>query len=259
MGKAQRHDAILRQLEKNSSVSVEELIAMFAVSRETIRNDLIQLEMDGRLRRTFGGAIEVPQRQMKFRSEIPYYERESVNKVAKQEIAQVALRYIHENDHIILDSSSTCVYLARALPNRPLSVLTNSIRIVTELALKDRIDVSCTGGLLLRSSMCMVGNISGKNFNQHNVDSAFFSCGGVTESGTTESHELAVMAKNEMSRAADKAYLLVDHTKFGRKDFVHIAALSAYAMIITDSQITPEQIRSLGYPPSRIISAAPLR
>lgn len=257
MRKIDRHNAILNLLRCNGSVTVNELMDTFHVSRETIRNDLLKLESSNMLHRTFGGAIEVAHHLSKYRSEIPYYERESINMQEKQEIAQLALRFIKEQDHIILDSSSTCVYLARALPNFPLVVLTNSIRIVTELANKDKIEISCIGGLLLRSSMCFVGQSSGKSFANHCVNSAFISCSGITASGATESHELAVMVKNEMIAAAEHSFLLVDHTKFGYKDFVQIAPLKAFSTILVDNKTSSAQLQSLNYPLSQIITAQP--
>jgi DeoR family L-fucose operon activator len=52
----------------------------------------------------------------------------------KADIAREALAWIDEGMVIALDASSTCWYLARQLPDRPLHVFTNSQPICQELA-----------------------------------------------------------------------------------------------------------------------------
>lgn len=256
--KDERQKAIIRMLHENGKVNMDTLLSTFSVSRETIRNDLIELEKEQYLCRTFGGAVKLQQHPAEYHDEVPYYSREASNKVAKQEIAQLALNYIHEDDHIILDSSSTCVYLARALPNIHLVVMTNSVRIVSELAAKAKIEVYCAGGLFLRSSMCFVGSNSNKYFSNIHVNSTFISSGSLSADGTAEAHELAVMVKNEMIRASTNTYLLVDHSKFGNSDFVRIAPLDAYTTILTDSQTSRDQINALGPNAPTVVTAEPI-
>ena len=52
-----RQAQIVEQLRKAGFVSVAEIAAALAVSEMTIRRDLIDLETEGRLVRTHGGAI----------------------------------------------------------------------------------------------------------------------------------------------------------------------------------------------------------
>ena len=239
-----RHAFILNMLNTNNSINVAELANILSVSRETIRLDLLHLEEQKLLVRTHGGAVKLPQNEASH-NEIPYYERESVNIKEKQEIAELAMRFIKVNDRIALDSSSTCVYLAREIPNMPLTILTNSVRIVSEIAVKDKVEVFFSGGMLLRSSMCMVGRDVINPFEGYNVDKVFVSCSGIVASGVTEAHELAILAKLKMLSISNKAFLLVDHTKFGFKDFLLVSALDAFSTILTDSQTTEQQIQSL--------------
>ena len=53
----ERKRKIIELIEINKSVDVAELSNMFNVSKETIRRDLTDLEEDGILQRTHGGAI----------------------------------------------------------------------------------------------------------------------------------------------------------------------------------------------------------
>ncbi len=58
----QRYDCILSELKSNGSVTVAEISERLGVSAETVRRDLILLETHGKLKRVFGGAVEVENR-----------------------------------------------------------------------------------------------------------------------------------------------------------------------------------------------------
>ncbi len=241
----ERHNYILERLFRNRSVNVAELASLLRVSPETIRSDLRHLEAKRLLTRSHGGAVRFSAEDTTH-VETPYYERESQNIESKKQIARLACSYIEKDDQIILDSSSTCIYLARELPNMPLTVLTNSARLLYELSLKDKITVFVVGGMLLTSSMCMVGRDALESLSQYHVNKAFVSCKGITQDGASESNEFAISVKIKMLRISDEAYLLGDHTKFGVQDFMQVAALDAFTAILTDADTAREQISLLG-------------
>ena len=53
----ERKSKILELLQEERSVSVDSLAMAFDVSKETIRRDLRQMESEGLLTRTHGGAV----------------------------------------------------------------------------------------------------------------------------------------------------------------------------------------------------------
>ena len=58
------------------------------------------------------------------------------NEQPKMQIAKRALDFISVGDCLLLDSSTTCWFLARQLPDIELTVLTNSLRTIQALAVK---------------------------------------------------------------------------------------------------------------------------
>src|SRR5262245_40741081 len=87
-----RQAHLLEQLRKTGFVSVAEAAAALAVSEMTIRRDLIDLESEGRLVRTHGGAI-APENNLarNTNDEEPAFEqRLRQNNPAKEAIASVA-------------------------------------------------------------------------------------------------------------------------------------------------------------------------
>ncbi len=245
MMKTERYKIILNELRNKSSVVVADLALLCGVSRETIRTDLKKLDEQKMLSRTHGGAVNLDIISS-LQNETPYFERESQNVQAKIEVAQKSLSYIQENDQIILDSSSTCVFLAKELPNIPLLVLTNSTRIVTELEKKDKIEVFCAGGMLIRNTRCFVGKDTLETISNYHINKAFLSCRGINQEGISELNEMAIVVKQKMVQISDEVYVLMDSSKFGIRDFSIVTTLDKIKYIITDNSISPDKKEILG-------------
>src|SRR5699024_11360708 len=127
---AERQQKIIELLKEHKSVRVTELSNMFSVTEETIRSDLEKLEKEDKLSRIHGGALA---KKEIARREIPHFEREITNIDEKKEIALLAAKQINEHDTVILDASSTALYMAKILENMPMNVLTKYIKVSLEL------------------------------------------------------------------------------------------------------------------------------
>lgn len=235
---AERHEKIVQLVNERGSIRVSELSDLLKVTEETIRRDLDRLEEAGRLRRSHGGAVSIRELSQ---PEIPFTEREITNAEEKKRIAEEAVKLIQPRDRILLDASTTAWYMARILPDVPLTVLTNSVKVAAELGGKERIDVLSTGGLLAHRSLSYVGPLAERSLEGYHVDKAFLSCKGVhPERGLSESSELQARVKQKMVGMADQVILLADASKFGVQAFAHFADLDQVDLIITDRRLTEE-------------------
>jgi DeoR/GlpR family transcriptional regulator of sugar metabolism len=238
----ERYDKIVQLVNERGSIRVTELSELCQVTEETIRRDLDRLEQAGRLRRSHGGAVSVKDQQ----PEIPYFEREITQADEKRRIAEEAVKMIQPKDRILLDASSTAWYMAASMPDIPLTVLTNSIKVAMELSSKEKIEVISTGGILASRSLSYVGPLAERSLDAYHVDKAFFSCKGVhLVRGISESNELQARIKHKMVGMADQVILLADSSKFGVQAFTHVADLSDVDSIITDGRISPELLSQL--------------
>ncbi|MED1437020.1 DeoR/GlpR family DNA-binding transcription regulator [Aeribacillus composti] len=234
---AERHRKIVEIVNKKLSVRVAELSKMFSVTEETIRRDLEKLEKEGRLLRSHGGAVSIEKDQQ---LELSYLEREVTNAKEKKAIAAEAVKLIQPGDQIVLDASSTAWYMAKELPNIPLTVITNSIKVAIELSVKDQIKVMSTGGMLSSKSLSYIGPLAERSLETYHVNKVFLSCKGVhLEGGLSDSNEWQALIKKKMMEIADKTILLVDSSKFGVRTFALINHLEKVDEIITDSNIHP--------------------
>jgi len=96
-------------------VDANEAADKLAVAVETVRRDLDVLQRRGLLRRVHGGAIATE----KFAHEFTIPERENRSPQEKQQIADVASKYIPEEGAIIVDGGTTCAALGPYLLDKP--------------------------------------------------------------------------------------------------------------------------------------------
>lgn len=231
---AERHQKIVDLVNLRSSMRVSELSEIFSVTEETIRRDLEKLEKENKLRRSHGGAVSVQEKE----SEVDFSEREITNVIEKKVIAREAVKQIESGDRIILDASTTAWYMAKILPNIPLTVITNSIKVALELSKKEKIEVISTGGILLPKSLSYVGPLAERSLNSYHVNRTFLSCKGIDlNSGLSDSNEWQAILKKQMIERSNETILMVDSSKFGHREFSHISSLSDIDQIIVDAKL----------------------
>ena len=168
--------------------------------------------------------------------DMPLRIREKTNRGEKQIIAGLVKDLIEEGDRIMLDASSTSLMIAKELKEmEKLTVITNSVEVLIELAGHDGIQVISTGGNLNETSLSLVGNAAQKVLNGYHVDKAVFSCKGIDmKDGITDSNELDSDIKNVMYACADTAILAVDSSKFDKVSFVKSMRLKQGDILVTD-------------------------
>ncbi|GIN71782.1 putative HTH-type transcriptional regulator YulB [Bacillus sp. J14TS2] len=253
---AERHEKIVETVNRNGSIRVSELSQIFKVTEETIRRDLEKLEKEGELRRSHGGAVSIKKDKG---VEIPYFEREIQNTEEKNMVADIAIQYVKENDRIILDASTTAWYMAKRLPDMPLTVLTNSIKVAMELGRREKITVIGTGGRLLSKSLSYVGPLAMEAIESYRVDKAFISCKGIHKKrGISDTNEWQAQVKKKMIEVAEKVYVLADYSKFNVQAFSKIAQLKDIHTIITDEETKKNDIQEYREEGIEVISGNPI-
>jgi len=231
---AERRNLILEKVHENKKVIVSELSKEFDVSEETIRRDLDKLEEDGHVIKSYGGAVI----NEKGSIDLPFNVRWKSNTQGKQKIAELISQQIEDGDHIILVASTTAVFIAKNIKQkRHLTVVTNSIEILLELADVSGWDIIATGGLLKAGSMSLLGKKAEDGISSYYVDKAFISCKGIDlKKGVTDGNDETGGVKQNMLSAAGRVYLAADSSKFGKTALSKICGLSDVDVIVTDKK-----------------------
>lgn len=242
-----RRNEILKKVQTDKSVKVPELSKLYQVTEETIRRDLEKLEADGHIKRTYGGAVL----NESTNADLPASIRETTNTDGKNKIGMKASTYINDGATIIMDSSTTSLYVAKYLKEKmDITIITNSLKIPNELLTSPNSQVIVTGGTLNAKSMSFVGHLAEDAFDKYFVDWAVLSCRGLSETkGATEPNDMEAEIKKCMIRSAEKVMLVVDQTKFDHKAFVKSFDLKNVDVVITDEALSDkwqEYFKELG-------------
>ena len=229
----ERKNEILDKLRAEQRVLVSDLAAYYHVTEETIRRDLDKLEKEGYATKTYGGAIL----GNSTKTDLSYTIRNKTNVEAKNQIAAIASHLIEDGDHLMLDDSSTSLYLAKKLKEKKnLTVITNSVELVVELSDVEGWTILLTGGRLKPESLALVGDQTQQALRRYHVDKAVMSCKGIDlESGVTDSSEFHSQTKQSMLRCAKTRILILDSSKFDKISFIDIAPLDVFDTIVTNA------------------------
>lgn len=221
-------------------VTVAELSDTLQVTGKTIREDLTRLEEKGLLKRLHGGAILAQNDQLGILSS-----KESLTRNApeKAEIAAYALSLIEEGDVVALDGGGTTLEIAKQLDNRPLTVVTNDVNIISELARKDQIRLVVPGGYRVRNML--VGPEVADFIRKLNIQKAFLSATGVhAEYGYTIYTGDFIEFKRALLETARVRYVVASHHKFGRCALLTFAQLNEIDTVITDTGVDPATVKT---------------
>lgn len=234
---SERQQRIISILEKKGVVHSTELINEMAVSKETIRRDLLELEKEGILKRVYGGAVK----DVIDSSSTSFMERSKTKFEEKEFIARTAMSFVHENMSIALDVSTTNLAIAKALKSNfeHLTIVTNSLAIANELVTAKGFNVILTGGTLHHEELSFNGDICRSNLQNYHVDLYFLSCNGVSlASGITDFGENEVLTKKVIMSIANRIICVATSDRFDVVSLLHVANLDTLSCIITDNKIS---------------------
>jgi len=229
---AERRQLILDKLQEEKKVVVSELSCQFGVSEETIRRDLEKFDKEGLIVKGYGGAVLKEDEK----ADMPFNVRKKKNMQGKRVIAEILKDLIADGEHIIVDPSTTAVSIIKALRcKQDLTIITNSIEVLVELAGDSNWNVISTGGSLLGDYLALVGPKAVDNISSYNVDKVILSCKGIDmEKGITDANEMFSQVKKTMLRSAAQRILAVDYTKFEVIAFSRICDLDEIDIVVTD-------------------------
>lgn len=230
-----RKKIILNLLKDKESVSVQEIFNECNASEITIRRDLSELAEKGMLIRTHGGAIinTATENLFTFNSKI------NRNKENKEYICKIASKFINDNDIIYIDCGSTMSFLPKYISKtQSLTVITNSLPIVSELINFDNIKLIIIGGEVLNERKATYGRSAELSISHYHANKAFIGADGISLSkGLTSYDEKESLITLKMAENADEVFLLCDSTKIEKNSFVSFAPVSILTYVITDNDL----------------------
>jgi DeoR family transcriptional regulator of aga operon len=241
----ERRRKILDLVEKQTRVTVDELVKRFGVSAVTVRGDLDTLSRSGAVMRSHGGALK----RVGAVQDIPLNVKETLHHGEKVRIGHAAAQMIRDNEIVMLDSGTTTAEVARHikfLKLKSLTVITNALNIAMELANLPHLRVIMIGGILRQMSYSLVGPHAEHTLKGLNADRLFLGVDGLdVDIGLTTPDVLEAQLNAMMIRVAREVVVVADSSKFSRRNLSVIAQLDAVHKVITDDGASPAVVAAL--------------
>lgn len=213
----ERHRRIRDQLGAFGQVSVDRLTQDFAVSRETVRRDLMEMEQLGLLRRVRGGAVPLS------REDTAFGVRTTLRLREKRAVALVARGLVQSGMTIFMDAGSTSTVMAEILAEPSglvdLNIVTNSVDVARLLAEhagqpSRRFRVLMLAGEVRHDPMETHGPATINDIQRFRADLALLAPWGIdAERGAMNYFIHGAEIARAMVRNADRTVILADHSK----------------------------------------------
>jgi DeoR family transcriptional regulator, aga operon transcriptional repressor len=246
MKASSRADQILKELRRQGSVSIDQLIASLGASAASVRRDLAKLEAKGLIRRTHGGATLLePLLYEPFRYDSLFQNREQHRTAEKRRIGLAAAELVQENETVGFTAGTTTTHVARNLRNRHnIRVITNAINIGMELSNCPGLRTFVTGGLVQwAGSFSLVGQVAIASLSDIYMDRVFVSvCGIDVARGLTVIEPEEGLTFRAMIHQAKQIVVVADSSKIGVVTPALICPASDIHMLITDTRASDKAV-----------------
>ncbi|MGH3010728.1 MAG: DeoR/GlpR family DNA-binding transcription regulator [Gaiellaceae bacterium] len=240
-----RRASMLERIQRDGGASIAELARDYGVSQITVHRDLERLGRDGLIERVHGGARLPGTGPRALRVPADWVKRLEQSLPQKEAIAACAARYVEDGSTIFVDSSTTCLVLARYLerhPPRALTLVTNSPAIAGELHAQS-IHVIVTPGEVDQTLHMIGGRWAAEFLVGLNMETAFVSAGGITlENGLTTTRRALADTLKAASASSTKTIGLIDSSKFGVSALLSIARAEELDALVVDDGLPRKMV-----------------
>ena len=229
-----RQAALLQEVQRLGSASVETLAERFEVTLQTVRRDIKLLAEDGLLARFHGGA-RVPGSTTE---NIAYRQRQQLNATAKQRIARAVAKAVPNGCSLIINIGTTTEAIARELlGHRGLRVITNNLNVAAILSDNADCEVIVAGGMVRTRDRGIIGEVTVDFMRQFKVDIGLIGISGIEADGSLRDFDYReVKVARAIIEQSRTVWLAADHSKFNRAAMVELARLAELDMLFTDAE-----------------------
>jgi DeoR family glycerol-3-phosphate regulon repressor len=232
MSVAKRQDEILQLVRARDRMEVDDLAGHFGVTAQTIRHDLRELDQQGLLRRTHGGAHKLDTVTTR-----DYAERRRLRGTEKRDIGRLAAALVPNACSVMLNIGTTTEQVALALrEHTDMMVISNNINIITQLSGSASKTLVLAGGRVRQSDGAVVGEDAVAFISQYRVDFAIIGCSSLDADGTVLDFDMReVSVARAILRNSRQKILVADSAKFEVDAPVRICDIAEIDYFVTNA------------------------
>ncbi len=230
MLKKERQSYILQQVNLHNKVLSSSLSLDINVSEDTIRRDLQELSIDGKLLKVHGGALSHSFSQVHIPSNGVYSQDQ------KKSIAQKAIALISDGMFVLTGGGTTIVEMARMLPQHlKATFVSGSIGAILEYMDHPNIEVILIGDRVSKNSKITVGSEAISKIKQLKADICFLGTNAIDiQNGVTDNDWEVVQLKKAMIESSARVVCLAIAEKINTFQPIQICPLDKIDILITE-------------------------
>jgi DeoR/GlpR family transcriptional regulator of sugar metabolism len=244
-GHAHRRSEIVAFVKSRGVARIDEMADRFGVSTMTIHRDLDHLDAQGMLRKVRSGAEAPPSEAFERSVDL----RRALNLAEKQAVARAAFEWAAgrvDMQAVAIDDSTTALHVLPALRSRlPMTVVTNFLPAINELATDPQVRLNAIGGDYVPDFSSFVGPQAVRALRDMHYDVAFMSVPAVSRGMCFHPSSAAAELKRAFMASAELSVLLIDHTKVTRRAIHRICDLEDFDAVVVDDGLDPAAVQEL--------------
>lgn len=236
-----RQAEIMAIAKAEGRVLVDDLIARFNVTPQTLRKDLNDLCERALLTRIHGGAVYATGSE-----NLEYNQRRQIAASEKSAIGRATAELIPDGASLFINIGTTTEAVSEALVrHKRLLIVTNNINVANRLRVHEQFEVLIAGGSVRPSDGGIVGGATVDFIGQFRADYAVIGTSAIGHDGALLDFDLREVKVTQAIIANAKHVILVaDQSKFERSAPVYIASLNQVDTFVTD-RCPDEAIRQI--------------
>lgn len=238
MLKEERQAYILHQVNLHNKVLSSHLSEQMNVSEDTIRRDLQEMALEGKITKVHGGALS-NSFHVGFTSKDVYSVEE------KKSIALKAVQLIQDGMFVLTSGGTTIIEMARVLPrDLQATFITPSLPAAFEYTNHPGIEVVMIGDKLSKNAKIAVGGEAIRKIRQIRADICFLGINAIDiNDGLTDNDWDVVEIKKAMIETSKKVVALSISEKVNTTEQLTICAVDEIDVLITELQPDAEKLQ----------------
>lgn len=235
----------MTKLIEDQKVVTTNLALALALSEDTIRRDLNELDNKNLLEKVYGGAIQSAGKSVDVFNIVITAEEE------KKKIVTKALSLLHDGQVIIMSGGSTNLVFAKLIPSDlKATIYTYSLPIAMQLSQHPNIDLIFIGGKMQKNAMVTIGMDVIQVLSKIKADICFIGASSINvKQGLTEVGYEVSIVKKAMIGSSDRVVSMFASNKLNTKMPHIVCDLNQLDTIVTDldpTDLSLEEYRKLG-------------
>ncbi len=262
MHTTEREELILSLLAAKGFISFRDLEAKISGSAATIRRDLERLASEGKLTRLRGGAKAIGAQEANALAPgfhlagVPFHDNIGLNRPQKEAIGKAAAALCAPGEGVMIDGGSTTLQMCPHLAGLDLSVLTNSLHIVSALINQPGTRVLVPSGAVFPEQSIILSVFGEEGMPRFHAPKLFMGAASIGAAGLMQADPVLVAVERRLVERADEIIVLADSSKFEAASGNVVCGLQEIDTVITDDRITDRATKLLENAEVRVLIAA---